>query len=65
MWPCNRGASGPDEDANDGHNIELYGEFSAILELSGPKTQKTRRFTGGVSLKLVAGVGFEPTTFRL
>ena len=55
----------PDEDAKDGHLIELYEELSAILALSGPKTQNTHRFTGGVSVSLVAGVGFEPTTFRL
>jgi hypothetical protein len=45
----------PDEDAKDGHTIELYGELAAILELSAPKRQKTRRFTGGVSVSLVAG----------
>ena len=55
----------PDESADDGHVIELYGELAAILELSAPKTQNTRRFTGGVSVSMVAGVGFEPTTFRL
>ena len=55
----------PDEDAKDGHAIELYRELAAILELSEPKQQKTRRFTGWVSVSVVAGVGFEPTTFRL
>ena len=55
----------PDETAPDGHIIELFGELAAILELSGPKNNKTHRFTGGVSVSLVAGVGFEPTTFRL
>ena len=30
-----------------------------------PETTKPRRFTGGASVRLVAGVGFEPTTFRL
>jgi site-specific DNA recombinase len=55
----------PDESAEDGHVVELYGELAAILELSAPKTQNTHRFTGGVSLQVVAGVGFEPTTFRL
>ena len=52
-------------DATDGHVIELYGELSAILELSGFRNDKPRRFTGGVSVSMVAGVGFEPTTFRL
>ena len=55
----------PDEAAEDGHVIELYGELSSIQELSAPKMQNTHRFTGGVSARLVAGVGFEPTTFRL
>ena len=55
----------PDEDVKDGHAIELYGKLAAILELSDPKRQKTHRFTGGVSVSVVAGVGFEPTTFRL
>jgi site-specific DNA recombinase len=55
----------PDEEAKDGHAIELYGELAAILELSGSQNDKPRRFTGGVSVSMVAGVGFEPTTFRL
>jgi len=40
----------------DGHIIELFGELAAILELSGPKNNKTHRFTGGLSVSLVAGV---------
>ena len=55
----------PGESAEDGHAIELYGELAAILELSAPNAQNTHRFTGGVSFQVVAGVGFEPTTFRL
>ena len=55
----------PDDDAPDGHMIELYGELAAILELSGPTNDGPHRITGGVSVSLVAGVGFEPTTFRL
>ncbi|MBT8155151.1 recombinase family protein [Epibacterium ulvae] len=55
----------PDESAEDGHVIELYGELAAILELSGPRNYNTHRFTGGLSVQVVAGVGFEPTTFRL
>ena len=55
----------PDADNKDGHVIELYGELAAILELSGSRNNEPRRFTGGVSVLLVAGVGFEPTTFRL
>ena len=55
----------PDEGAEDGHVIELYGELAAILELSAPRNNNSRRFTGRVSVQVVAGVGFEPTTFRL
>ncbi len=55
----------PDEQALDGHIIELFRELAAILELSSPRKAKARRFTGGLSVSLVAGVGFEPTTFRL
>jgi site-specific DNA recombinase len=46
----------PDEDATDGHAIELYGELASILELSGFRNDEPRRFTGGVSVSLVAGV---------
>lgn len=45
----------PDADAPNGHVIELYGELAAILELSGPRNNKTHRFTGGVSVSMVAG----------
>ncbi len=55
----------PDESAEEGHVIELFGELAAILDFTNPKNNKTHRFTGGVSVSMVAGVGFEPTTFRL
>ena len=55
----------PDENAVDGHVIELFGELAAISEITTPKNKNTHRFTGGVSVQVVAGVGFEPTTFRL
>ncbi len=55
----------PETTALNGHIIELTGDLAAILELSDPQIQKTRRLTGGGSVSLVAGVGFEPTTFRL
>lgn len=43
--------------APDDHVIELlYGELAAIFELSGPKTQNTRRFTGGGSVALALTV---------
>ena len=55
----------PNENAPDCHDFELYGELAAILAFSASKNDEPRRFTGGVSVLLVAGVGFEPTTFRL
>ncbi len=55
----------PNEMASDGHDIELYGELASILALAGSRNDEPHRFTGGVSVTLVAGVGFEPTTFRL
>lgn len=55
----------PDDLAKDGHIIELYGELGAILRLADAGNDEPRRMTGGVSDPMVAGVGFEPTTFRL
>ena len=55
----------PEVNANDGHVIESYEELAVILDFTKPKTTKTHRFKGGLSIMLVAGVGFEPTTFRL
>jgi len=40
-------------------------ETDSNLGIARLKNNETRRFTGGVSYDLVAGVGFEPTTFRL
>jgi site-specific DNA recombinase len=42
--------------------IELYGELAALLNRANehPRSKGT-----GVQVTLVAGVGFEPTTFRL
>ena len=55
----------PDETASGNHSIELYGELAAILALSPPRNDEPSRVTGRVSVSMVAGVGFEPTTFRL
>ena len=49
----------------DGHSIELVGELAAIMALGDAKTTNARSTTAGGSVTLVAGVGFEPTTFRL
>jgi site-specific DNA recombinase len=42
--------------------VELYGELAALINLANehPRSKGT-----GVQITLVAGVGFEPTTFRL
>ena len=42
--------------------VELYGELAALLNLANkyPRSKET-----GVQITMVAGVGFEPTTFRL
>ena len=42
--------------------VELYGELAALINLANehPRSKGT-----GVQVTLVAGVGFEPTTFRL
>ena len=55
----------PDADAPNGHRIELAGELAGILALGGLDTTKPPRCEGFKSETMVAGVGFEPTTFRL
>ncbi len=49
-----------------GLQIELYGELAALLKLSEePKTKHPLAETEGVQVTMVAGAGFEPTTFGL
>jgi len=59
----------PDPDAPNGHVIELRGELGAIFALCGndmATNTNSRRGAAGVrQVTMVAGVGFEPTTFRL
>ena len=59
----------PDNGSSDGHRIELSGELGAILQLGRmPEAKNTKAHHNGgpaSQLTLVAGVGFEPTTFRL
>ena len=45
----------------------LHGDLGTILEWAGNKSRKgaTALPQGGMSVSVVAGVGFEPTTFRL
>ena len=47
----------------DSYEIELVGELAAIMDLS--ERRQPRGGHQGAATKLVAGVGFEPTTFRL
>ena len=59
----------PDDDAPDGHVIELYGELGAILSMcaDGCGTKANARLGGGRlrQVTMVAGAGFEPAAFRL
>jgi chromosome segregation ATPase len=46
--------------------IEIYGELAALITLGQKnKNKHPGGDTSGVQVTLVAGVGFEPTTFRL
>ncbi|WP_116087220.1 recombinase family protein [Tropicimonas sp. IMCC34011] len=55
----------PAADAPDGHRIELSGDLAGILALGEAETTKPPRMARALSETMVAGVGFEPTTFRL
>ena len=48
----------------DAHPVEVFGNIAALLGL-GDEDQAAAYTAHQSSLKLVAGVGFEPTTFRL
>ena len=58
-------------DAGDGYTIDLRGDLGALLNLatgtkaSASKGLETHAVDISRELELVAGVGFEPTTFRL
>jgi len=47
------------------HAIEIAGDLADIPSLCEAETKTPRRRNAGVSDSMVAGVGFEPTTFRL
>jgi site-specific DNA recombinase len=55
----------PDPEAANGHQIELAGDLAGILALGDIEATKPARFARVGSETMVAGVGFEPTTFRL
>ena len=46
----------------EGVRVELEGAITAMIELAQPKAERT---LDRCSVEVVAGVGFEPTTFRL
>ncbi|MEQ8694527.1 MAG: recombinase family protein [Gammaproteobacteria bacterium] len=47
-------------------SIDLHGELAGILSLCSEKQKTASQVTSGLEqVKMVAGVGFEPTTFRL
>ena len=48
-----------------GYAIKLRGELAAIMALEPGQTEMPRLRAEALSETMVAGVGFEPTTFRL
>ncbi|WP_367181302.1 recombinase family protein [uncultured Roseobacter sp.] len=50
---------------NTGFDVELHGELGAILDMVDQNDRRPAVETAGRSFSVVAGVGFEPTTFRL
>ena len=59
----------PDDEAQNGHHIEVYGEIGAILKLgnqpAGKKANARSTAAGVLQVTVVAGAGFEPAAFRL
>ena len=51
----------PKAGAYQGYDIEIHGQLATLLESSQRGTLREHKSRGA----LVAGVGFEPTTFRL
>ncbi len=54
-------------DGKSGIDLKRIGELAAILDLMTPKSKKAAdpKANGDCMVRVVAGVGFEPTTFRL
>ena len=50
---------------NNGFDVELHGELGSNMEVVYAKHERPAGLTAGHLFSLVAGVGFEPTTFRL
>ena len=49
-------------ETHDGTRVTLDGAITALVGLAQPEAEA---FINSCSVKVVAGVGFEPTTFRL
>ncbi|WP_367176988.1 zinc ribbon domain-containing protein [Donghicola sp.] len=53
-------------DDHDGYTIDLRGDLAGLLNMAlGPEVSQAQGIEDVLQFKLVAGVGFEPTTFRL
>ena len=51
--------------SEDGLLVDIVGDLAAMLHLTTPNMQKAISEETALAISLVAGVGFEPTTFRL
>ena len=51
-------------EAKVGHTVEIFGELVSMLSAADSKNAASWK-AAACSLKLVAGAGFEPATFRL
>ncbi len=51
--------------SEDGLLVDIVGDLAAMLHLTTPNMQKAIPKETALAISLVAGVGFEPTTFRL
>ena len=55
----------PKANGKQGCELIVHGQLAAILQLESKKPDQAKAQTGDCTPKMVAGVGFEPTTFRL
>ena len=51
--------------SEEGLSIDIVGNLATMLQLTMPNMQKAASEETAFAITLVAGVGFEPTTFRL
>ena len=62
-WPADRARSDP--PAEDGLQVEIVGEIVRMVDLGLDAKQAALPKEAACSVKVVAGAGFEPATFRL